>query len=67
MKACSTCKFYASGVTEQESQCRKNPPQVFPMVSQLGQQGWAATWPPTQPHLWCGEHESLEGVINGDC
>lgn len=48
---CGRCVFYAA----LNKQCRKNPPEVFPVPGGPNGIMFLGTWPPVEPHNWCGE------------
>ena len=69
MVSCATCVHLYQN--NRETQCRFNPPSVFPMTGPLGQQGFMSTWPPIQTNHYCGQHKvadllNIQGVTNGD-
>ena len=50
---CGTCRFASPGIADDGDplmQCRRNPPQVFPLDGEPAQ-----TWPTMAADDWCGD------------
>jgi hypothetical protein len=56
---CKTCRWwYCAG--DPSGECRRyppNPPQFVPSPHGHGLDWHVASWPHTQPHDFCGEHQ----------
>lgn len=56
MQTCGSCMFFSA----LSSQCRKNPPVVFPLMGPGGQLQFIGTFPPVKDSDGCGAHEKMK-------
>jgi hypothetical protein len=59
---CQTCTFFREEGSN--SACVRFPPTVVPMRNDQGKPVPASVFPPTSPHLWCGEYRPALVVIS---